>query len=327
MDGFNFKDPLGDSWLPYQIAFGVGLLVFIRTYMKGMHCPSANRIDGKVVIVTGASAGIGIETAQELAKRGGKVIMACRDVQKGEKVMQEIKEKVKNAKISVMQMDLASFASIRQFVKEFEQNETQLDILINNAAVMLCPFSKTEDGFEQHFQVNYLGHFLLTNLLMDKLKAAPSARIINVSALAHKAVTLQLDDMNQEKNYVGRVAYGHSKLAQILSTKELSKRLEGTKVTVNALHPGIVRDTEIARHTMLTMPILKWGLYPLSWLLTKTPKDGAQTTIYLAVASEVEDVTGKYFSDCQLANVSADAEDEESAKKLWDLSEEFTKLP
>lgn len=299
----------------------------LRQYMKGPECPSNCRIDGKTVIITGANSGIGKATALELANRGATVILGCRCLGKGEAAATEIKNLSGNANVSAMKLDLASLDSVRKFVENFKAKEISLDVLINNAGVMLCPFKKTEDGIEEHLSVNYLGHFLLTLLLLDKLRAAPEARIINVSAVAHYVATIQLEDINLETNYVPREAYGQSKLAQVMFTRELAKRLEGTKITVNSLHPGIVRGTGLVKYTPLNRLWVRFVTFPVTWLLLKTPKDGAQTTVFLATSAEVEGISGKYFSDCQLRTPSELVLDTEKLHRLWTVSTELVGLP
>ncbi|GAB6031591.1 Retinol dehydrogenase 12 [Chamberlinius hualienensis] len=171
-----------------------------------------------------------------------------------------------------------------------------------------------------------VAHFLLTNLLLDKLKAVPFGKIINVSAVAHKAASLHFDDPNLDNNYSSREAYGHSKLAQLLCARHLSKKLEGTRVTVNSVHPGLVKNTKILRHTGVYNSFYEKLATPITWLLLKTPKDGAQTVIYVAVAPETETITGKYFSDCEIKKPSEDAVNEDYAQKMWDLSSKLVGL-
>ena len=227
---------------------GLGLY-FARRYFAGGVCRSKARLDGKTAIITGANSGIGIETAIDFAGRNARVILACRSVEKGEKAAVEVREKSGNDDVVFRQLDLASLASVRQFAATVLEEEPRIDILVNNAGVMACPYSKTEDGFEMQFAVNHLAHFLLTNLLLDRLKEAPSAKIVNVSSLAHMMGKINFDDMNREKSYDRWSAYGQSKLANILFTRSLAKRLVGTSVIVNALHPGSV-VTELQRHVM-----------------------------------------------------------------------------
>ena len=199
-----------------------------------------SRIDGKVVIITGANSGIGKETAIDLAKRGGKIYIACRDQTRGEEALTEIRAASKSENVFILHLDLASLDSVREFSRKFHELESKLHILINNAGVMACPKSFTKDGFEMHFGTNHLGHFLLTNLLLDVLKAAAPSRIIIVSSLFHIVGKIRKNNLNGESFYFRWFQYASSKLANIMFTRELAKRLEGTGVTVNALHPGKV---------------------------------------------------------------------------------------
>ena len=206
--------------------------------MQGGSYKKDTRIDGKVVIITGANSGIGKETAIDLAKRGGKIYIACRDIKRGENALADIREKSLSEKIYFLQLDLASLNSIKEFSKKFHELESQLHILINNAGVMACPKAFTEDGFEMHFGTNHLGHFLLTNLLLDVLKASAPSRVVVVSSLFHVFGKVRKNDLFGEKFYFRWFAYGTSKLANILFTRELAQKLVGTGVTANCLHPG-----------------------------------------------------------------------------------------
>ena len=227
-----------------------GTLYLARRYAAGGVCYSRAKLDGKAVIITGANTGIGKETAVDLARRGARVILACRSAEKGEETVVEVRARSGNDKVVFRRLDLASLESVRQFASSILEEEPTIDILINNAGVSCCPYSKTEDGFEMQFGVNHLAHFLLTNLLLDRLKEAPTARIVNVSSIAHRHVKgINFDDLNSEKSYSPLVAYGQSKLANILFTRSLAKRLAGTSVITNCLHPGVIR-TEIFRHVV-----------------------------------------------------------------------------
>jgi NAD(P)-dependent dehydrogenase (short-subunit alcohol dehydrogenase family) len=206
--------------------------------MQGGDFTKDTRIPDKVVVITGANAGIGKETAIDLARRGGKVYIACRDQERAETALKEIKERSGSDNVHFLQLDLASLDSVREFSKKFHGLESQLHILINNAGVMACPKSQTKDGFEMHMGTNHLGHFLLTNLLLDLLKAGTPSRVVVVSSLFHIFGKIRQDDFMAEKFYFRWFAYGSSKLANILFTRELAKKLEGTGVTVNSLHPG-----------------------------------------------------------------------------------------
>lgn len=263
------SDPLRDSWWPYIIAFIVGLVVCIKSYMSGRPCPSMRRIDGKKIIVTGASSGIGYETALELARRGGAIILACRDIEAGDKAVAQIKQEVNDAEVQVKHLDLSSLKSILQFIKNLD-TET-IDILINNAGLAFHPFEKTEDGFEMHLVSNYLGHFLLTHLLLPKLKTSDEGRIINVSAQAHFASDIKLDDLNLEEQYTPREAFGQSKLALVLMTHHMAKLLQGTSVGIYALHPGLVRGTKHMRHSIFKNSFMvQVAMLPWIWLFMKT---------------------------------------------------------
>ena len=225
-----------------------GTLYLARRYAAGGVCYSRAKLDGKTVIITGANTGIGKETAVDLARRGARVILACRSAEKGEEAVVEVRARSGNDKVVFRRLDLASLESVRQFASSILEEEPTIDILINNAGVMACPYSKTEDGFEMQFGVNHLAHFLLTNLLLDRLKEAPTARIVTVSSTAHRRTKgINFDDLNSEKSYSPFLAYGQSKLANILFTRSLAKRLAGTSVIANCLHPGVIR-TELGRH-------------------------------------------------------------------------------
>ncbi|KFQ77523.1 Retinol dehydrogenase 12, partial [Phoenicopterus ruber ruber] len=289
-----------------------------RRYVAGGQCKSAARLEGKVVVITGANTGIGKETARDLAQRG-KVIVACRDMAKAEAAASEIRAETGNQQVIVKKLDLANTKSIREFAEKFLAEEKELHILINNAGVMLCPYSKTADGFEMHLGVNHLGHFLLTFLLLERLKQSAPARIVNVSSLAHHGGRIRFHDLHGEKSYNRGLAYCHSKLANVLFTRELARRLQGksqrrAEFTANAVHPGSVHS-ELVRHSFA----MTW-LWKIFSFFLKTPREGAQTSVYCAVAEELDSVTGQYFSDCQPAYVSPRGRDDETAKKLWSVS-------
>lgn len=241
--------------LLFLIVVGGALgLWMICKYFEGGVCRSLAKLDGKTVIITGANTGIGKETAIDLAKRNARVILACRSLEKGKNAEVDVRRASKSNDVYFRLLDLSSFSSIRNFAQKVLEEESRLDILINNAGVMYCTYCKTEDGFETQFGVNHLGHFLLTNLLLDRIKKAPEGRIVNVSSIGHTLTNgLDLDTINSEEKYNRYDAYHKSKLANVLFTIALAKRLEGTNVTTNSLHPGAV-DTQLSRH--IPLPLL-----------------------------------------------------------------------
>ncbi|GLD54576.1 retinol dehydrogenase 12-like protein [Lates japonicus] len=286
----------------------------IRNYFRPAWSSDA-KLDGKTVVITGANTGIGKETAIDLAKRGAKIIIACRDMEKAEAAVKDIKESSGNENVLCMKLDLSDSKSIREFAEAINKGEPKLDILINNAGVMVCPYGKTADGFEMQIGVNHMGHFLLTYLLLDLIKRSTPARIINVSSLAHSWGKINLEDINSEKSYNKNEAYSQSKLANVLFTRSLAKRLEGTGVTTYALHPGVVQ-TDLWRHLSGPQQFVMKLVSPF----TKNSVQGAQTTIYCAVEPTLEKESGGYYSDCAPANCSAYGKDDDLAQKLWELS-------
>ncbi|XP_070577856.1 retinol dehydrogenase 14-like [Ptychodera flava] len=312
-------------WLAVGAAFaGVGIMV-ARRYFAGGVCRSLAMMTGKSVIITGANSGIGKAAATELAKREARVIMACRDLDSGEQAIKDIRRKTRNGELVLKHLDLASFQSIHKFSEDILKEEQRLDVLINNAGIFQCPFMKTEDGYEMQFGVNHLGHFLLTNLLLGLLKKSKPSRIVVVSSKLHSRGNIDFENLNMtEANYNRAAGYSNSKLANILFARELAHRLDNTGVTVNCLHPGIVW-TNLSRH-MNVSPVVKILMRPLIWLLLKSPEEGAQTVVYLSVAPELEDQSGKYFGDCHEKPFTAIARDDGVAKKLWEASEKMTGL-
>ncbi|HKP13134.1 MAG TPA: SDR family oxidoreductase [Blastocatellia bacterium] len=275
-------------------------------------------MSGKVCVVTGANSGIGKVTALELARRGARVVMVCRDRARGEAALTEIKQATGNDQLELMLCDLSSQADIRRFADEFKATHDRLDVLVNNAGVYLRKRETTVAGIETTFAVNHLAYFLLTDLLLDLLKRSAPSRIVNVSSGAHTSGHINFDDLQGERAYGGVKAYCHSKLANILFTRELARRLAGTNVTANCLHPGAVA-TGIFR-------ALPKPLEAIIKLLTMSPEKGAQTSVYLATSPAVEGVTGKYFVRCKEAQPSAEARDDAVAERLWAESVRLTSL-
>ncbi|KAK3094164.1 hypothetical protein FSP39_024873 [Pinctada imbricata] len=321
MDMDQFVEFLDDNKVIIGSAIGIGFgLILLKKYLAGGVCRSKARLDGKTVIVTGSNTGIGKETVRDLAKRGARIIMACRDMKRTEPAAEELRTDTGNKNIVVRKLDLASLKSVRSFAEEILKTESRIDILINNAGVMYCPYSKTADGFEMQFGTNHLGPFLLTNLLLDRIKDSAPARIVNVSSIGHSlANPLDLENLNSEKGYDPYEAYHRSKLLNILFTRELSRRLKGSGVTANSLHPGFV-NTDLPRHFN---KFLNFVMQPFMWLSLKDSRAGAQTSIYCAVAEELVGVSGKYFSDCAVKEEVKQARDDQLAKRLWEMSEEM----
>ncbi|RDD40722.1 Retinol dehydrogenase 14 [Trichoplax sp. H2] len=285
------------------------------------------RLDGKTVIITGANTGIGKEAAIDLARRGARVICACRSKSRGEAAVEDIKNISGNNNVVLKMLDLGSLNSIRQFAKDINAKEERLDVLINNAGLAGPAYrDTTEDGFERMMGVNHLGHFLLTDLLLDLLKKSQPSRIVVVSSNAHRMVSsLNLDDLMSEKSYSGTSVYGYSKLANILFSLEMSKRLKGTSVTINALHPGAVM-TELGRHLddyLQLPPFLNKAMRWTMSIFFRDSRQGAQTVICLAVDRNLESVSGKYFAECKISETTAAATNETEAKMLWDISEKL----
>ena len=285
--------------------------------------PTSNTsMQGKVCIVTGANSGIGKATALGLAQMGATVVMVCRNQSKGEEAQNEIKEKSENDAIDLMLADLSSQESIRQLAENFQQHYQQLHVLINNAGVANLTRRETSDGFEMMFAVNYLAPFLLTNILLEKLKASAPARIVNVSSESHQAGYIIMDDLELEKGYRLMRAYGQSKLALVLFTYELARRLQGTGVTANCLHPGFVA-TNFGQNGAGSVGR---GIVKLISRLGISPEEGAKTSIYLASSPEIEGVTGKYFIKSIPVRSAPISYDETLQRQLWEVSAKLVNL-
>ena len=277
-------------------------------------------MEGKVCLITGATSGIGLESARALARQGAMVVLAGRDKGRGEAALSEVRRTVPDAKLDLMLADLTSLASVRELAEDFQRKYSRLDVLLNNAGLIIDRRKVTPDGIEATFATNHLAHFLLTNQLLDMLKASGAARVVNVSSEAHRFGSVDfLEDLQAERGYFGMKVYGNSKLANILFTRALARRLEGTKVTTNSLHPGTVRtgfghnSEGIFKHLVKLV-----GPFLLS------AEGGARTSVYLASSSEVEGVSAKYFIKSKVARESKAAQSDEAADKLWRKSAELT---
>ncbi|KAM6950765.1 retinol dehydrogenase 13-like [Lycodopsis pacificus] len=304
---------------------GAGILA-LRRWLAGGVCRSKVRLDGKTVLITGANTGIGKETALDMAKRGARVILACRDITRACIAADEIRQQSGNGNVVVKKLDLTSLRSVRELARDVQENEQRLDILINNAGVMMCPKWKTEDGFEMQFGVNHLGHFLLTNCLLDLLKKSTPSRIVIVSSLAHEKGSIKFDDINLDKDYHREESYRQSKLANVLFCRELASRMQDTGVTVYSLHPGVIR-TELGRHLFPTLALWQRIILMPLLMLIKSPYAGAQTSIFCAVDESQANSSGLYYSDCAPKKPAPQALDDAAAKKLWDLSASMVGLP
>lgn len=275
----------------------------------------------KICMVTGATSGIGLVTAQVLAQQGATVIMVGRNPEKGTAIVARIQQETGNPAVEFILADLSVQAQVRRMVQEFRRRYSCLDVLINNAGGFFMKRQLSADGIELTFALNHLSVFLLTNLLLDTLKASVPARIVNVSSDAHKRAQINFKDLELERKYNGMKAYGQSKLAVVLFTYELERQLEGTQVTVNALHPGFVA-TNIGQNNGRLVKLFA----PLIRLMALSPKEGAETSIYLASSPDVAGVTGKYFGKKKAARSSPASYDETAAQRLWEISAEMTGL-
>jgi len=278
-------------------------------------------IRGKTCMITGATSGIGRASAIELGKMGARLVLVCRNRARGEDLVRQI-QRAGNPAADLMIADLESQPQIRQLAADFLATKKPLHVLMNNAGIFNMKRRTTSDGLEEVFAVNHLAYFMLTVLLLDRIKESAPARIINISSDLHQRATIKFDDLGGERSFGGMSSYGQSKLANILFTYELARRLAGTGVTVNAVHPGAVA-TNLASNNR--------GIVSAAWKLAgtfmKSPESGARTQVYLASSPQLEGVTGKYFIDSKEARSSAESHDANIARRLWDVSAQMTGLP
>jgi NAD(P)-dependent dehydrogenase (short-subunit alcohol dehydrogenase family) len=276
---------------------------------------------GKVCLVTGGTGGIGLVTARELARLGADVTVVGRDRQRGDTALATLRTAAPGVNVAYLPADLADQSEVRRLAASFAALHPRLDVLINNAGGLFGRRRLSPDGLEMTFALNHLSYFLLTHLLMPALTQAPAARIVNVASAAHKGVTLDFNDLQGEDHYSRWLAYKRSKLANILFTYELARRLDGQPMTVNALHPGFVATDIGSRHGFV--PGLLWSLGKLYAI---SPEEGARTSIFLASAAEVEGLSGRYFVRCKEKRSSEASYDREAAVRLWDVSVNLTGL-
>ncbi|XP_028206509.1 short-chain dehydrogenase TIC 32, chloroplastic-like [Glycine soja] len=293
---------------------------------------------GLTAIVT-ASSGLGAETARVLALRDVHVIMGVIDMIGAKTVKEAILKEVPTAKVDVMELDLSSMTSIRNFASKFNSYGLSLNILINNAGICAAPFALSKDNIELQFAINYIGHFLLTNALLDTMKKTTSeskkqGRIVNVSSIGYRFTYhegILFDKINDQSSYNNWCAYGQSKLANILHANELARRLkeDGIDITANSVHPGGTRSTNIHIHNRLLTGLVKivrlFGVEKILGLMAKNVQQGASTTCYVALHPQVSGINGKHFADNNLAEVYSHGRDVDLAKKLWDFSINLTK--
>jgi NAD(P)-dependent dehydrogenase (short-subunit alcohol dehydrogenase family) len=283
------------------------------------------RVDmtGKTVLITGGNSGIGRFTALGLARMGARVVFTSRNVRKGDIARAELREAANTKNVDCLELDLASFASIEKFAKQVLGKYERIDVLVLNAGLILDRRQTTVEGFEATFGTNHLGHFHLTQLLLERVEASAPARILVVSSDAHKGARdgLDFDDLMAEKSYGAFKVYSRSKLANILFANELARRLDGSGVTVNALHPGVVRTGFAGSDDIKS--IFGRIAYTLMRPFFIGPERGAETSIYLASAPELEGKTGGYYAKSQPAPTSAAAQDAAAARRLWEVSEQL----
>ncbi|XP_061364471.1 short-chain dehydrogenase TIC 32, chloroplastic isoform X2 [Gastrolobium bilobum] len=284
---------------------------------------------GLTAIVTGASSGIGTETTRVLALRGVHVVMGVRNMIAAKDVRETILKEIPSAKVDAMELDLSSTESVKKFASEFKSSGLPLNILINNAGIMACPFKLSKDNIEMQFATNHLGHFLLTNLLLDTMKkttleSKKQGRIVIVSSEAHRfsyPEGIRFDKINDQSSYNNWRAYGQSKLANILHANELTRRLkeDGVDITANSLHPGMIA-TNLFLLWLFFCFIYAGLVNVIGRLVLKNVQQGAATTCYVALHPQVKGISGKYFSDSNVAMTTSQGSDADLAKKLWDFS-------
>ncbi|MGB6153034.1 MAG: SDR family oxidoreductase [Pricia sp.] len=281
-----------------------------------------NRFRQKIALVTGATSGIGRETVKELAALDMELYLLVRNRPKGEQLILDIQKQTANTKLHLLVGDLSSLDDVRRVAEEFKRLNKPLDILLNNAGVFNFKRKRSIDGFEEMFAVNHLAHFLLTHLLLDNLKEGTASRIVNVASGAHSLVKgINFEDLNFRRGFKALKVYSHSKLANLLFTYELAKRLKDSRVTVNAVDPGEV-STGLGRQNGWFSKILFWIMKPF----LQSPQKGARTSIYVCTSLNIAGISGKYFRDCKEKEPKTWAKDGEAAKKLWNMSLEMVNV-
>ncbi|KAL2746478.1 retinol dehydrogenase 14 isoform X2 [Vespula maculifrons] len=319
----NIIDGLSVSYLVVFSVISLHLIIYWNYFYRTINfCENNTRMVGKTVLITGCTSGIGKETAKDLAKRGAKVIMACRNIDLANKIKEDIIKETDNCNINVHELDLCSFQSIRKFARQINEEESKLNVLIHNAGIAQFFRNKvSEDNLEITMQTNHYGPFLLTHLLIDLLKKSKPSRIIVVSSLGYRFASINLNNPNPTNAILPCYLYLVSKRANVVFTLELARRLEGTGILVNCLHPGIIESNLFREFPIKLYWLLKFVLKPFFI----TAEEGAQTTIYLAVSEEVK-VSGKYFKNCAEASLTKKIKDSVLGEKFWEISERIVKL-
>ncbi|PWA17067.1 retinol dehydrogenase 14 [Gambusia affinis] len=306
-------------YLLYTVIASLSVFLLLKWMKRRRYFTELKRLDGKTVLITGGNSGTGKETAVALATRGARVIIACRDPEKAEAAVREIKLHSRSFNVFYMELDLANLRSVRDFCKKFLQKEKSLHILVNNAG-MPGILDWTDDGFSMCFGVNHLGHFLLTNLLLPRLKECAPSRVITLTCSSYKYQKLDFQDLNY--NLLPFFTYCRSKLANIYFSQELARITEGKGVTSYAVHPGFVQSGWTCHFSFL----FRMFMQVIMWMFSVPCEIGAQTVIYCAVSDEAAKHSGGYFVDCQPATLRPFARDAGVAKKLWEASERLVKL-
>uniref|UniRef100_A0A182MF26 Uncharacterized protein n=1 Tax=Anopheles culicifacies TaxID=139723 RepID=A0A182MF26_9DIPT len=317
-------DPFA-SWWPFILAGVVFVIGTVRTYMGGQPCPNGNTIPDRVIVVTGATGGIGREVCRELARRkAGCLVLACRSTEQGDALRELLRREAPDCTCEVQILDLRSFDSVRRFVRQVQTHHPTVDALVNCAGVIFQPGGHTVDGYEAHLQCNFLSHFLLTQLFRPQLNRSPhGGRVVNVSAHGYTAAKIvdREDPLNlRQLTTSGRDAFAHSKLAIVLGSRALARKLvaEGHQTTVNCCSPGLVRGTGHLRHSPIMKALFAKVLtFPWMWLFMKSPAQGAHTIVRLVTDPALASCNGDFFNDCERVEVSELAKDDELAERLY----------
>jgi NAD(P)-dependent dehydrogenase (short-subunit alcohol dehydrogenase family) len=277
-------------------------------------------VQNNLCVITGATSGIGLAAAEALARQGARLALVGRDAGRGEAALGLLRSRVPGVRAALHLADLARLAEVRRLGRELAATYARIDVLVNNAGALFQRRSLTEDGIERTFALNHIAYFVLTQELRERLLASPAGRVVNVASRAHVGAALDFANLNLERGYSGWIAYRRSKLANILFTRELARRLAGTGVSANCLHPGFVAS----RFGDNNRGLFRWGFGLAKRFSARSPEKGAETVVYLAAAPEVQGTTGAYFADLMPATASRAARDDATARLLWEASERLS---